>query len=108
MLERYLTLYNSGQYDDAATYLSAGIQADCGGASGLASAMQQNHFIERVDYDVTGVTAWGSESPEMADVETVESYGGDTYPLVLGSSFTLEDGEWRLADYYPIGVGAFC
>ena len=44
----------------------------------------------------------------MADVTTFEFYGGGSHRLVLGLPFSFEAGEWRLADYYPIGVGASC
>jgi hypothetical protein len=57
---------------------------------------------------VVGVRAWGPDDPDMADVVTLEKYGGRSHRLTLGLPFIYENGEWKLADFYPIGVGAFC
>jgi hypothetical protein len=44
----------------------------------------------------------------MADVATVESYGGDSYEMDVALAFVFEGGEWKLDDLYPLGAGAFC
>jgi hypothetical protein len=108
MLKEYLRLYNSGDYIHASVALSSRVEADCGGPTNLAYALSQNHKIEGIDYDVKSVKAWGPDDPTMADVATVESYGGNSYNIKLGMAFVFERGEWKLDDRYPLGAGAFC
>lgn len=105
MLKEYLSLYNGGAYAAATAHLSSDVDRECSG--GLADALAQNHHIEEIDYDVSAVRAWDDE-PNMADVVTVERYGGQTYRLELGLAFAFEDGGWTLDDLYPLGAGAFC
>lgn len=105
MLRTYLSLYNGGAYVAAAAYLSSEVASEC--QSGLADALEQNHQIEGINYDVTAVRAWDDE-PNMADVVTVERYGGQSYRQELGLAFAFENGRWKLDDLYPLGAGAFC
>ena len=108
MLREYLRLYDNGDYIHASAFLSSHVEADCGGPTNLAFALSENHRIEGINYDVRSVSAWGPDDPTMADVTTVESYGGDSYELDLGLAFVFERGDWRLDDLYPLGAGAFC
>ncbi|HXF37216.1 MAG TPA: hypothetical protein VNO17_08555 [Actinomycetota bacterium] len=108
MLKEYLRLYNNGDYIQASGFLSSRVEAECGGPTALAFALSQNHRIEGIDYDVKSVRAWGPDDPTMADVTTVESYGGHSHKLVLGLAFVFERGDWKLDDLYPLGAGAFC
>ena len=105
MLKDYLSLYNEGSYAIAPAHLSSGVDRECPG--GLADALAQNHHIEDIDYGVTAVRAW-DDDPNMADVVTLERYGGQTYRLELGLAFVYESGRWKLDDLYPLGAGAFC
>jgi hypothetical protein len=105
MLQEYLSLYNGGAYGAATAYLSSDVDRGCAG--GLADALAQNHKIEGIDYGVRAVSAWDDE-PNMADVVTVERYGGRSYRLELGLAFVFEGEGWRLDDLYPLGAGAFC
>jgi hypothetical protein len=107
MLKKYLSLYNQGGYMAATAFLSSNVGSDCGGPGGLASALSQNHQIEQIDYGVTAVKVWEND-PDMADVTTVETYGGRSYKLKLGLAFVFEKGRWKLDDLYPLGAGAFC
>jgi hypothetical protein len=108
MMKQYVGLYDASQYLEAVRFLSNAVLANCGGAIDLASALEQNHQIEGIDYEVEDVRAWGPDRPKMADVVTREIYSGDSHPIALGLAFTFEDGEWKLDDLYPLGAGAFC
>jgi hypothetical protein len=108
MLQEYIDLYNAGDYISASAFLSSDLEAQCGGPTDLAFALSQNHNVEQIDYGVVKVRAWGPDEPSMADVITIENYVGASYRQPLGLAFTREGGEWKLADFYPLGVGAFC
>lgn len=107
MLQNYVALYNQGDYIQASTSLSADIEGQCGGPTDLAFALSQNHRIEDVDYEVVAVRMW-DDDPNMADVVTIERYGGGSSRLTLGLAFVHQSGQWKLDDLYPLGAGAFC
>lgn len=108
MLQDYLALYGGGDYVNATAHLSADVESECGGPTNLAFALSQNHDIEDIDYGAKAVKAWGPDDPNMADVTTIETYGGGSFRQVLGLAFVREGGEWKLDDLYPLGAGAFC
>jgi hypothetical protein len=107
-MKQYTTLYNAGEYAKAVSFLSGSVESSCGGPGGLASALEQNHEIEQIDYEVKSVNAWGADDPNMADVATREIYSGTSQPITLGLAFTFQNGVWKLNDLYPLGTGAFC
>jgi hypothetical protein len=110
-----MVAYNAEKYAEAASYMSRKRWNECGGRYGLADALEQNHMIERLDYELNEVNITSRKPDGTIDADvTFSSHDpstGEQFEDHFAAGLSFEKDHqlgWVLLDVFPLGAGAFC
>jgi hypothetical protein len=111
----YTKAYNAGDYGRAIRFADPSmIASTCGSETAFADALRQNYDIEFLDYVLVRVELAVSEGEDRATADVYfDSFDPSTgeqvdFDLGVGLAFSKVDGEWLLADSFPLGASVFC
>jgi hypothetical protein len=113
--DAYTKAYNAGDYARAIRFADPSIIAStCGSETAFADALRQNYDIEFLDYVLVRVDLAVSEGEDRATADVYyDSFDPSTgeqvdFDLGSGLAFSKINGEWLLADAFPLGTSVFC
>lgn len=111
----YVEAYNNGNYPQALSFIDpATAQEICGSGSAYAMALRETHNVENLDYSFIKLPLAVPEGKDRAraDVsyDAFDPVTGEQidFDAVIGLAFSKVNGDWLLAEEFPLGASSFC